>query len=397
MKKSFLLAAFAGILLAGCTSDEQTEVATSRTDNPIVFNSPIVNAQTRAVAGEQPVWDATNSKYIYSTSENFRVYAVQHIGNFQGWTAAETQLYLNNLEVIYKPSINDNGTTKAGWEPSFPVYWPKTENAKLTFAAYSPSEASEFHPTYNGSGLSLTDFTPKSNVAEQYDLMYSSRSYNRTESKNELTSGTDHTINSYDGVDILFHHALSSINFKAKTAANYSNTEIKIKKITINNAYTTADFKENITNEEVAHFASDPSWSNFQTPRNYVVYDSETSALSTALSTDAIDLGSPALLIPQKMDGTDASSPAQAKEIKVTVNYTIKVGEGTAVAQTGVVSFKDGYNNGYFNDGNGNDIKAWEMGKRYTYTISIGLNNIIYFSPEVDDWKNINAEGDITI
>ena len=94
------------------------------------------------------------------------------------------------------------------------------------------------------------------------------------------------------------------------------------------------------------------------------------------------------------MDGTDASSP---QEIKVTVNYTIKVGDGAAVAQTGVVSFKDGYNNGYFNDGNGNDIEAWEMGKRYTYTISIGLNNIIYFSPEVDNWENINASGDINI
>lgn len=391
MKKSFLLAAFAGILLAGCTSDEQTEVATSRTNNPIVFNSPIVNVQTRAVAGEQPVWDATNSKYIYSTSENFRVYAVQHIGNFQGWTAAETQLYLNNLEVIYKPSINDNGTTKAGWAPSFPVFWPKTDNAKLTFAAYSPSEASQFNHTYNESGLSLTGFTPKSNVAEQYDLMYSSRSYNRTESKNELTSGTGHTTSSYDGVDILFHHALSSINFKAKTAADYPNTEIKIKKITINNAYTTADFKENITNEGVATFVSNPSWSNFQTPTNYVVFEGETSALSTTVTGP---LGSPALLIPQKMDGTDASSNA---EIKVTVNYTIKVGDGEAVAQTGVVSFKDGYNNGYFNDGNGNDIEAWEMGKRYTYTISIGLNNIIYFSPEVDNWENINASGDINI
>ena len=394
MKKSFLLAAFAGILLAGCTSDEQTEVATSRTDNPIVFNSPIVNAQTRAaVAGEQPVWDATNSKYIYSTSENFRVYAVQHIGNFQGWTAAETQLYLNNLEVIYKPSINDNGTTKAGWEPSFPVYWPKTENAKLTFAAYSPSDANEFNPEYNRSGLSLTGFTPKSTVAEQYDLMYSSRSYNRTASRNELTPGTDHTTDSYDGVDILFHHALSSINFKAKTAAIYPNTEIKIQKITINNAYTTADFKENITNEDVDNFERAPYWSNFQTPRNYVVFEGETSALSTTVTGP---LGSPALLIPQKMNGTDASSPAQAQEIKVTVNYTIKVGDGRAVDQTGVVSFVNGNNSGYFTDGT-NAIVAWEMGKRYTYTISIGLNNIIYFSPEVDYWDDINASGDINI
>ncbi len=381
MKKSFLLAAFAGILLAGCTSDEQTEVATSRTDNPIVFNSPIVNAQTRAVAGEQPV----NGKY--STSEKFRVYAVQHIGNFQGWNADGTQLYLNNLEVSYSASIE--GTTNGGWAPSDPVYWPKTENAMLTFAAYSPSEASEFSPIYNESGLSLTDFTPKSNVEEQYDLMYSSRSYDRTASTNELT-GTGHTTNSYDGVDILFHHALSSINFKAKTAANYSNTEIKIQKITINNAYTKADFNENITNEGVATFASNPSWSNFRTPTNYVVYHGKTSALSTT-ATEL--LGKPALLIPQKMDGTDASS---AQEIKVTVNYTIKVGDGTAVDQTGVVSFVDGNNGDYFTDGT-NKIKAWEMGKRYTYTISIGLNNIIYFSPEVEYWDDINAEGDINI
>lgn len=385
MKKSFLLAAFAGILLAGCTSDEQAEVATSRTDNPIVFNSPIVNAQTRAVAGEQPGADGK-----YSTSENFRVYAVQHIGNFQGWTAAETQLYLNNLEVIYKPSINDNGTTKAGWAPSFPVFWPKTDNAKLTFAAYSPSDANEFNPVYNNTGLSFTGFTPKPTVADQYDLMYSSRSYNRIASTNNLSSTTDHTGQSYNGVDILFHHALASINFKAKTADNYSNTEIKIQKITINNAYTNADFSENITNETT--YASSPAWSNFQTPTNYVVYDSETSALSTTVTEL---LGKPALLIPQRMDGTDASSTA--KEIKVTVNYTIKVGDGEAVDQTGVVSFVNGNNNGYFTDGNGNNIEAWEMGKRYTYTISIGLNNIIYFSPEVDNWDDINASGDINI
>lgn len=386
MKKSFLLAAFAGILLAGCTSDEQTEVATSRTNNPIVFNSPIVNVQTRAVAGEQPVWDATNSKYIYSTSEKFRVYAVQHIGPFQGW-ATGTKLYLKDLEVSYQTNLNG---TNAGWAPSYPVYWPKTENAKLTFAAYSPSEASQFTHLYNTNGLTILGFTPKSTVAEQYDLMYSSRSYNRTASTNQLTSGTSHTTSSYDGVDILFHHALASINFKAKAAADYTNTEIKIQKITINNAYTKASFYENISVETETGFRSDPAWSNFQTPTDYVVFNGETSKLTTT-ATDL--LGYPALLIPQKLDGSDATTP---QEIKVTVNYTIKVGDGEAVDQTGVVSFKDGNNGSYFTDGT-NAIEAWEMGKRYTYTISIGLNNIIYFSPEVDNWENINASGDINI
>ena len=386
MKKSFLLAAFAGILLAGCTSDEQAEVATSRTDNPIVFNSPIVNVQTRAVAGEQPVWDATNSKYIYSTSEKFRVYAVQHIGDFQGW-ATGTKLYLKDLEVSYQTNLNG---TNAGWAPSYPVYWPKTKNAKLTFAAYSPSEASQFTHLYNTNGLTILGFTPKSTVAEQYDLMYSSRSYNRKASTNQLTSGTGHTTSSYDGVDILFHHALASINFKAKAAADYTNTEIKIQKITINNAYTKASFYENISVETETGFRSDPAWSNFQTPTDYVVFNGETSKLTTT-ATDL--LGYPALLIPQKLDGSDATTP---QEIKVTVNYTIKVGDGEAVDQTGVVSFKDGNNGSYFTDGT-NAIEAWEMGKRYTYTISIGLNNIIYFSPEVDNWENINASGDINI
>ena len=93
------------------------------------------------------------------------------------------------------------------------------------------------------------------------------------------------------------------------------------------------------------------------------------------------------------MDGSDASSNA---EIKVTVNYTIKVGDGEAVAQTGIVSFVNGNNGDYFTDGT-NAIVAWEKGKRYTYTISIGLNNIIYFSPEVDNWDDINASGDINI
>jgi len=42
------------------------------------------------------------------------------------------------------------------------------------------------------------------------------------------------------------------------------------------------------------------------------------------------------------------------------------------------------------------DIEAWEMGKRYTYTITIGLEKI-YFSPEVTEWVDVTVTPDLTI
>ena len=356
MKKSFLLAAFAGILLAGCTSDEQTEVATSRTDNPIVFNSPIVNAQTRAaVAGEQPV----DGKY--STSESFHVYGVWSESDLASWGTATPYM---NTDVTYKEISTD--ITENYWASDVTYYWPK--DGKLSFAAYSPAECSG-EKSYGANGLTITDFTVDATTANQYDLMYSERSLNRT-SSSQLGSGVTATYKS--GVDIQFKHALSSIKFQAKTSEDYSNTTIRIKKIEISGTKYKGTFTEQVVDGST--YRSTPSWAvrSDLTPNNYVAYEDGTGNGITISISDRPVQSNDVILLPQTLpDGA-----------QFTITYTIQSQGSNEITQTATQTIKD-------------LTATWVMGKRYTYTIVFSLNQI-FFTPEVSAWEN-QPGGDITI
>ena len=348
MKKSFLLAAFAGILLAGCTSDEQTEVATSRTDNPIVFNSPIVNAQTRAVAGEQPV----DGKY--STSESFHVYGVWSESNLVTW--AEATKYMD-ADVKYR-KISPTDITQNYWASDVTYYWPKV--GKLSFAAYSPAECSGTK-SYGPTGLTITGFTVDATTANQYDLMYSERSLNRTNSS-QLGSGVTATYK--PGVDIQFKHALSSIKFQAKTSVDYSNTIIRIKKIEIGGTYYKGTFNETVTDD--ASYTSSPSWNvdNDIITSNYVAFENETGTTINNTAQPVPVQSNDVILLPQTLpDGA-----------QFTITYTIQSQGSIEIPQTATQKI--------------NALTAtWEMGKRYTYTIVFTLNQI-FFTPEVSAWED---------
>ena len=353
MKKSFLLAAFAGILLAGCTSDEQTEVATSRTDNPIVFNSPIVNAQTRAVAGEQPV----NGKY--STSESFHVYGVWSASDLATWGAATPYM---DTDVKYREISTD--IKQNYWASDVTYYWPKVGN--LSFAAYSPAECSGTK-SYGANGLTITDFTVDATTANQYDLMYSERSLNRT-SSSQLGSGVTATYKS--GVDIQFKHALSSIKFQAKTSEDYSNTTIRIKKIEISGTCYKGTFSEQVTDGST--YSSTPGWAviNEPTANSYIAYEDGTGIIisTSAQSVQSNDV----ILLPQTLpDGA-----------QFTITYTIQSQGSNEITQTATQTIKD-------------LTATWVMGKRYTYTIVFTLHQI-FFTPEVSAWED-KTGGDISI
>lgn len=352
MKKSFLLAAFAGILLAGCTSDEQTEVATSRTDNPIVFNSPIVNAQTRAAQpGEQ--------ESPYNTSESFHVYGVWSESNLVNW--AEATKYMD-ADVKYR-AISPTDIKQNYWASDVTYYWPKV--GKLSFAAYSPADCSGTK-SYEATGLTIANFEIEGTTANQYDLMYSERSLNRTSSL-QLGSSVTPT---YTGVDIQFKHALSSIKFQAKTSENYSNTTIRIKKIEIGGTYYKGTFNETVT--DGASYTSSPSWNvdNDIITSNYVAFENETGTTinNTAQPVQSNDV----ILLPQTLpDGA-----------QFTITYTIQSQSSNEITQTATKTIKD-------------LTATWVMGKRYTYTIEFSLNQI-FFTPEVSAWEN-QPGGNISI
>ena len=352
MKKSFLLAAFAGILLAGCTSDEQTEVATSRTDNPIVFNSPIVNAQTRATQPGEQVGS-------YKTSESFHVYGVWSEGNLVSWGTAKQYM---DTKVNYKEISTD--IKENYWASDVTYYWPKV--GKLSFAAYSPADCSGTK-SYEATGLTIANFEIEGTTANQYDLMYSERSLNRT---NSLQLGSGITATYKSGVDIQFKHALSSIKFQAKTSENYSNTTIRIKKIEIGGTYYKGTFNETVTDD--ASYTSSPSWNvdNDIITTNYVAYEDGTGI--TINTSDQLVKSNDVILLPQTLP--DAAT--------FTITYTIQSQGSSEITQIATQTIKD-------------LTTTWEMGKRYTYTIVFTLNQI-FFTPEVSDWAN-QIEGDINI
>ncbi len=353
MKRLFLLSAAVLMVLAGCTKNEVIQTP----DQEITFSAPVLATMTKAnVPGEIAT--------PYPIGENFRVYAVYHQGDFDTWRGK--QLYMDAVEC----SHNDNS-----WYPSPAYYWPKV--GKLTFAAYSPAVA-DGKFAYGEGGLSINGYTTPA-VSAQYDLMYSDRTYNRTTSDDSATTEGEDEGENYKGVDIKFNHALSSIVFKVQTAADYSaGATITLKNVTLNNINSHGNFLENVT--EGTSYPSKPTWS-YSTPVDYSpIVQTDDNPFTQVLTNSAATITNayPLLMIPQKLDNA-----------KVTVNYTIKSATGEAIDQTQYIDLSS-----VDHDLADDDVFAeWILGKRYVYTIKIGLKEI-FFDPYVTEWyqKDIATE-----
>ena len=84
--------------------------------------------------------------------------------------------------------------------------------------------------------------------------------------------------------------------------------------------------------------------------------------------------------------------PQDLTNVVLSVDYTITNPGGTVIEQNGTISL---YGNDGVEDGQTDRIiHAWERGKRYTYTISIGLTEI-KFDPTVTPWVDITVGGSI--
>lgn len=354
---------FAAILLlllpASCLKVEQRE--TPPEDSPVSFSHPVVTAERTKVI--------TGSLKDYPTEEKFTVSAFYSQGNFNGWNAASGTLYMDNVECSYDAALN-------GWKPSTTYYWPK--NGKLTFAAYSPSDATSDMTTltYGEDGFKFTGFQvlhPQNDGNKQYDLLYSERSMNKTSS----TGGT-----TYSGADINFRHALCTVRFKFRSSQNYEGgTSTVIKGVEILNVYTRGNFAEKIKTSSQATYSATPEWTAQDSP---VSYPAAPATLNQTVTKDTKDLvgGYDLILMPQMFDhGSDGHVT-----IKVTYDEGAVPGKVANIdLVNGFDSNNDGIGDTYFNDGT-NDITGWAPGRKYTYTITFGKYKIL-FTPTVEPWK----------
>ena len=358
MKKSLLFAALAVVAMASCTKNE-LKVPSTGSDAVISFQPVVANA----------------TKATYLTTDNMDEKCTE-FGVF-AWYGEPTLVaggsataYMDNVTVTYDSSKDDTTNGIGAWKPAQNYYWPK--NGTLSFDAYAPASAHATTPglgtgkvkSIANKGLKIENYTV-AELANQYDLLYSTRTLNKSKS-------TDGTNNTYDGVDIAFKHALSAIEVTAKTDKDYSGA-IKLTKITILNAQNKGEFNQNM-NDAVTE--GTPAWSNNDTEVDYELFSGD-QALSmtplTSLTTPAI---SNAILLPQ-------SFAHATNTVSIKVDYSIKHGSSYlpqtqtfALSATTVSSAPQ---------------TGWEMGKRYTYNFIFSLEDI-YFAPSVTDWTEVTVD-----
>lgn len=350
MKKFFFLAALASVALASCIKNEPAKVDSQK---EITFTTPVLAVPTKT----QEIQGTT-----YPKTSSFNVFAWYNSGvSFEAATASP---YMENVKVTYNSSIDDDdpADTSDGtgaWISNPVYYWPK--QGVLSFDAYSPNGLIGTVSATAGDGIQVEDHIVNTTLSTQQDFLYATRALNKTTS----TGGTNTT---YDGVDIQFKHALAVVKFTAKTADDYSaTTTIKIKTIEIQDINDKGTFNQKES-------SLNPAWSNQTGSAKYVALENGDYDHSNELNnTTATPVGETVIVLPQNFS---------ASTQKLHIEYFIKTNASIPLLQKADLYF---HNTDPLTVNN-----KWEIGKRYTYNLSIGLDKI-YFAPSVTNWTDVNV------
>lgn len=364
MKKIALIAAMSLAALVSCTKNETAPSVTDQQE--ITFASPVVGVSTKV-----PTYGLLSGDY--PTTQTFNVWAwYSEKDTYDG--EGEVKKYMTNVTVAYdSKNFNDAEDENGAWAPTPTYYWPK--NGKLTFDAYSPTELkNEATVECDASkGLTIGDYTVPTTLEQQIDVLYSNRAADKVSTK--FTAGT-----TYEGVDIVFNHALAAVAFTIKQSEAYPAGTIKVQEIVIN-ALSNGNFAHNIT---YPGGTAAPAWTGQQTPAEYKALacaDYENSVQPVNAEGAA---GATVLVLPQEFTVDN--------DVTITVNYYIKNQNEDALLQKAVFHLKDVANQSgkYQSDQSPVTVDEWEMGKKYTYNLTIGLDDI-FFAPTITEWVGVNV------
>ena len=383
MKRFFFIAAIAGAALVSCTKNEVAPSVNEQQE--ISFAAPVISPSTKV----------TEVADNYSTDLTFSVWAHYYDLTTDGavyTNFAGGELYMNEVPVKY------DGTIKGWKNETTTYYWPK--NGSLTFVAYSPSAVAAYADV-DAKGIKFTDYVVGA-PASQVDLLFSERAYNKTSVDRTTAYAAP-----YAGVQINFKHALSSILFRVKAHEPYPGTTLTVKKIEVLNAYSTGDFTQGLADQNGATTVA-AAWNGHEAETPYIAYETEEDEEGIVLSNTAAkyvhngnatatDNTTDLILLPQDLyHENNEDDDTDDTEVTIKVTYTLQNEDMAApIEQVAEVSLVTGNAGGYFTDGT-NDISAWEMGKKYTYTIEVGLNEI-YFDPRVEAWTPVEVKPNIPI
>lgn len=344
MKKVVLILAAAAAVAACAKNEVITNFANG--EDEITFN---VAPKTKALGTNQT---------DFNTANVFTAYAL-YLGPDKTWAANanEAQLYINNSEISYKNDVWKNQTT--------PYYWPK-DGGSLTFFAYSYNKGNM--DTAAGTGMGFQ--TP---TAVEGELHYGiNGAVDVVANKNvdflvadiAADKRTNENIYTHNGVPTLFKHKLSQVVFTAKVKEEYAGKKFEINEITFKEIPFSGSYLQHPEAMSAGTAAADQSYAKG-------VAQEVTKDAATIVAKDGEGEGQ-ILYVPQTFDAAK----------KLVIKYTVTTNGTVAEKCEQEIKITDMFT-------------EWQMGKRYTFNIIFGLNEITW-DPAVENWEDVTAH-DITI
>lgn len=349
MKKYLLFATAVCAALAACTKNEVKPV---EMDQEITYQT--IN---------------TKATSAFNTDHKFYSWAYL-LASGQNWADkyATSSPYITNSLIEYVPS------SKAWKNSTTSYYWPKKSG--LTFFAWSdatnnPSVGSATVNCSATDGITFTSYNTNTASTKNKDLLVA-----------KIATGQNSNTTTYDngwaaGVPTVFSHVLSALVVKAKTDVTYSDITFKVKSIDFTNVYSTGDYTQG---HDASAKPTASSWSNLSSATSFDVYSPASE--SNPVTYEGIELAPVGedvrIFMPQTFsDTTPKATP------KASITYTVEYGTSGVIDEVTVEK----------------DLKSiftsnWRPGYKYTLTITLGLNQILW-APDVEPWST--GEGNFTI
>lgn len=332
--------------VAGCVSVDREEKPQAG-DRLVAFPTPLVSVATKA------------SESGYPEDCTFGVFGLYYpSGDFAGWEdTPNSVIYINGAEFKYEKDAGDSTEGSGAWISDPAYYWHKT--GRMTFAAWSPFHLRD-EVSYGSDGLTVKDFSTGKDG--QVDLMYSGRIYDKSSSVGSSAK--------YDGIDIVFHHALSALRFKASTSSQ--GVTVTINRVVLWGFARKGDFHENVTEivDSPANYNSNPSWNSL----------SDYYSKSDSLVVSGPDFET--FIIPQE--------GMAVKDAGMRVYYTVQVGNGKPVPAVSKNLLLLGHTVTGYTD----TLDGWKMATRYNYNLLLTDQHQIKFSVNVIGWNDCDENDD---
>lgn len=263
------MAAATAIALSSCSSEETKDVAKS---SNITFRSTV----------------GLNSRGTEATTDNLK----------NIWVSA----WADDDVVFTKEQFAKKGAGTTFESVGGPWFWEKDKNYTFMAFATGKENMDGVTPTISKDFITLTDYAPSTNLAEQLDLL--------------VAQGTGTKVdNQTTGVNLNFDHILSQIQIKVQNTNE--NVKYTIKGVRISNVKGKGNYTFTPADDPNKH-----AWDNLSTPSQYVLGQGVDITLdeNNKNVTDLLTATNSAMLIPQGITAWDGQAPNQVGATFANVN-----------------------------------------------------------------------------